>query len=308
MTATPQTLPQTIISGLLALAVFCATSGASAASPRLAPAFTLKTPQGGTVNFPKAAQGRPTVLMFWPSWCPFSRALQPYVNDIWRDYKNAGVNVWTINIKEDQDPVAVMRERGLSFPLLINGDAVAQQYGVEYTPWLVVIDAQNRIVYTRPPSPPTPVHTAREVRGVLNGLLGKRALALPKSYPKPYDLHLKDPATRNQRLAPKPVAQQEWGPWVQQYLAGVAADEAVKGVPPRGAIADGKTAISHAREIWTRKFGEEKTRAAAPYRAYRKDNRWVVLGDGLEGRLGSGLILVIDADSGRVIRIAQAAL
>ena len=272
-----------------------------------APGFSLKTPTGETVNFPADAQHRPTVLMFWPSWCPFSRALQPYVQDIWNDYRGAGVNVWTINIKEDRDPVEVLRERGLSFPLLVNGDAVANDYGLKYTPWLVVIDGGNHIVYTRPPKPPSPVHTAKEVRAVLNQLLGDKAVPLPKSYPKPYDLHLKKPEDLGKHLTATPLPQSEWGPWVTTYLAGIGPDEAVKDLALRGAIADGKSAIAAAREIWKEKFGEEETASQAPYRAFRHDNRWVVLGDGTAPKLGAGFVLVIDSDSGRVIRVARSA-
>lgn len=279
----------------------------SPATAAPAPAWNLKTPQGETVDFPAAAQGRPTVLMFWPSWCPFSRALQPYVQDIWNDYRAAGVNVWTINIKEDRDPIEVMRERGLSFPLLVNGDRVANDYGLKYTPWLVVIDGKNQIVYTRPPNPPTPVHTAREVRAKLNKLLGDHAVPLPASYPKPYDLHLKDPATLNKRLAPVPIAAADADAWLKKYLAGIGADEGVQDIAPRGPIADGKTAIKTARELWGQKYGEEATREQAPYRAYRKNQRWVLLGDGLSTQLGGGYVLVLEADSGRVIRIAERA-
>ena len=269
--------------------------------------FSLKTPEGTWVEFPAAAQGRPTVLMFWPSWCPFSRALQPYVQTIWEDYRAAGVNVWTINIREDKDPVAVMRERGLSFPLLINGDEVSKDYRIQYTPWLVVIDGSNRIVYTRPPKPPTPVETAKEVRAVLNQLLGEKAVPLPESYPPPYDLHLKRPEDLGKKLAPRPIPASEWGPWVTAYLAGIAEQESVTELPPVGPIGSGKEAIAHARAIWTERFGAEQTLAQAPYRSYRKGNFWLVLASGESGadaRLGEGFIVVLDADTGRVRRIA----
>ena len=287
---------------LLLLCLVCMPS-LHAAAPGQAPAFELATPQGEIVRFPAAAQGRPTVLMFWPSWCPYSRALQPYVQAIWEDYRGVGVNVWTINFKEDKDPVQVMKERGLSFPVLLKGDEVAKDYRIAYTPWLVVIDGGNRIVYTRPPSPPTPIDTAKEVRAVLNGLLGDQAVPLPTSYPKPYDLHLRSPDSVNQRLKPAPVAESEWKPWVERYLAAIPPDEAVAGMPAKGPIADGKAAIALARELWTATFGADATLNQAPYRSYRKGNRWVVLGQGGSGRLGEGYVLVVEHDSGRVIRL-----
>ncbi|MES2683627.1 MAG: TlpA disulfide reductase family protein [Pseudomonadota bacterium] len=272
-----------------------------------APAFSLQTPQGETVYFPAAAQGRPTVLMFWPSWCPFSRALQPYVQAIWEDYRAAGVNVWTINIKEDKDPVAVMKERGLSFPLLLQGDAVSLKYRIQYTPWLVVIDGSNRIVYTRPPSPPTPIDTAQDVRNVLNRMLGERAVPMPASFPKPYDLHLKKAEDLGKKLVPRPIPASEWGAWVTDYLAGIKADEVLAEFAAGAAIADGKAAIARAREAWTVRFGAEQILSQAPYRSYRKGRLWVVLASGeagAEAKLGEGFICVIEADTGRVLRIA----
>lgn len=288
------------------IAVLLMTPAAMAASPAKAPGWSLKAPDGKVVKFPADAQGKPTVLMFWPSWCPFSRALQPYVNDIWKDYKDHGVNVWTLNIREDKDPVQVMKERGLSFPVLLNADDVAVRYGLEYTPWLVVVDGQNNIVYTRPPKPPSPVETAKEVRAKLNELLGPgKGVDLPASYPKPYDLHLKDPAHLNDRLVPKKVAQKDWEPWVDAYLESIPKAESVKVFPARGELASGKAAITLARELWTKMYGEDAVHDAAPYNAYRKDTVWVVLGDGLKGTLGSGLIAVFDVETGRVIRLAQ---
>lgn len=295
------------LAALLLAASLPIAAQAQRSAPTEAPAFSLKTPQGETVNFPAAAQGRPTVLMFWPSWCPFSRALQPYVQTIWEDYRAAGVNVWTINVREDKDPVAVMRERGLSFPLLLDGDAVSRDYRLSYTPWLVVIDAANRIVYTRPPSPPTPVETARAVREVLNGLLGAKAVALPASYPKPYDLHLKREEDLGKKLAPRPIPASEWGPWVESYLAGIGAEESASGIAARGGLADGKAAIAAARAVWSEAYGAEQTLTQAPYRSYRKGGRWVVLASGeagAEAKLGAGFICVLEADTGRVLRVA----
>ena len=283
-----------------------AAAPSAAASPQLAPAWSLKTPDGKTVNFPKDAQGRPTVLLFWPSWCPFSRALQPYVQDIWNDYQAAGVKVWTINILETGDPVQTMKDRGLSFPLLLNGDPLRDSYGIVRTPWLVVIDGQNRIVYTRPSNPPTPIDVAKAVRAKLNELLGAKAVPLPTSYPPPYDLHLKKPEDLVDRRVPLKLPPAQWQPWSQKYLAGLGADERLDDGKTRGVIADGSTAIKAALAVWTEKFGKARVRDDAPYRAYRWNAQWIVLGRGLETELGNSLVAVFDADSGALRRVTDA--
>lgn len=286
-------------------AVLLAFAAAATAAPERAPPWQLQTPDGQTVRFPEDAQHQPSVLLFWPSWCPYSRALQPYVQDIWRDYRDAGVHVWTINIKETGDPVQAMRDRGLSFPLLLRGDALIAPYGIVRTPWLVVVDGEDRIVYTRPASAPSPIEVAKKVRETLNGLLGDRAVPLPASYPPPYDLHLRQADGAHEAAAAAGDA--EWKPWAQQYLAGVRADERVAELAPRGPIADGRAAIAAAREIWSARYGAEQTRIQAPYRAYRRDTLWVVAGNAVSGRLGEGFLLVIDAADGHVLRVSPGA-
>lgn len=278
------------------------------AEPERAAPWQLKTPTGETVRYPADAQGQPTVLLFWPSWCPFSRALQPYVQDIWKDYRDAGVKVWTINILERGDPLQAMRDRGLSFPLLLNGDPLIPDYGIDRTPWFVVIDGAQNIVYTRPANAPTPIDVAQAARAALNRLLGARAVPLPTAYPKPYDLHLRGrDGPQSSRLVSEAAADAEWLPWAERYLAVVPADERRSELPPRGPIPNGKTAIAVARELWTAAYGEEAAGQQAPYRAFRRNQRWLVLGTARAGRLGEGYVLVIEADSGQVIRLAPRA-
>lgn len=272
----------------------------SQASPEFAPSWHLLAPDGKAVQFPEDARHQPSVLLFWPSWCPYSRALQPYVQDIWNDYRDAGVHVWTINIKETGDPVKAMRDRGLSFPLLLNGDALVESYGITRTPWLVVVDGNNRIVYTRPANSGSPVAVAKQVRKTLNELLGARAVPLPTSYPAPYDLHL-----HKQHLPPASDA--EWKSWAKQQLAAVDEHDVVSDIPPLGAIADGRAAIEAARKLWTQQYGAEQVTIAAPYRSYRQNNLWVVAGSAVAGHLGEGFVLVADADTGRVRRISPGA-
>lgn len=272
----------------------------SQASPEFAPAWHLQTPDGKTVQFPEDARHQPSVLLFWPSWCPYSRALQPYVQDIWRDYRDVGVHVWTINIKETGDAVQAMHDRGLSFPLLLNGDALIPSYDISRTPWLVVVDGNNRIVYTRPAQNASPVDVAKQVRKTLNGLLGARAVPLPTSYPAPYDLHLR-------RQHQPPASDAEWKAWAQKQLAAVGVNEVAADIAPLGTIADGHTAIERARKLWTTQYGVEQVAIAAPYRSYRQNNLWIVAGSAVAGHLGEGFVLVADADTGRVRRVSPGA-
>lgn len=250
------------------------------------------------MRYPQDAQAHPSVLLFWPSWCPYSRALQPYVQDIWRDYADVGVKVWTINILERGDPVAVMHERDLHFPLLLEGDGLIAPYGIVRTPWLVVVAGDGRIVYTRPPRPGGPIEVARSVRLNLNELLGADAVPVPEQFPPAYDLHLRDrDAADHAGSAPLALPESEWLPWVERYLAALPEDHGT--VSSAHPVTDGKHAIALAQAAWGPAYGEETVRALAPFRAFMRNGIWVVVTTGGAG-LGQGLIYVVERDSGRL--------
>ena len=50
-----------------------------------------------------------------------------------------------VNIMEDGDPVAYLEEAGLDFTLLLDGDAVAEQYGIQGTPGVIIVDTKQQI-------------------------------------------------------------------------------------------------------------------------------------------------------------------
>lgn len=284
--------------------LLCSTAVHSAESERAA-AWKLQTAAGDTVRFPADAEAQPTVLMFWPSWCPFSRALQPYVQDIWEDYRDRGVKVWTINIRENADPLKAMKERGLSFPLLLKGDALIESYGIVRTPWVVVVDQQGLIRYTRPGRSPSPIHDAIEIRKTLNSLLGSAAVPIPAQFPPPYDLHLKKPEDLRDRSQPRTFEASEWVPWVDALIESIGSQEARDDLPASGPVTSGRQALKQARSLWTQAYGKSYVHDMAPFQAYRRGAYWVALGQGLQLPLGEGLVAVIEADSGRVIRLRR---
>jgi cytochrome c biogenesis protein CcmG/thiol:disulfide interchange protein DsbE len=59
------------------------------------------------------------------------------------------LDVYAIDIKDDGDPVAELHERGQSFILVRDGDAIAEQYGVKGTPGLFLVDVKGNIIYKR---------------------------------------------------------------------------------------------------------------------------------------------------------------
>ena len=139
---------------LLALILFYLVPATGiAAEPQSAPDWTLSTPDGRAVNLAAEAEKHTVVLFFWATWCPYCKALMPHLQSIRLEYKE-NVEVLAVNIFEDADPVAFIANAGYDFTLLLEGDAVAEQYGVSGTPGVFIIDANRAVRFDLRTLPP----------------------------------------------------------------------------------------------------------------------------------------------------------
>lgn len=118
----------------------------------MAPAWSgvdLSTDQA--LEFPALLAGKPAVLLFWATWCPYCKAFMPNAANIQADYAQQGVQIVTFNAKERGrgDPKAYVET--LSFPLIAvaQADAIADSYGVKFIPGLMVVDGQGKVVWQR---------------------------------------------------------------------------------------------------------------------------------------------------------------
>ena len=78
---------------------------------------------GEEVAFPAVTGGKPAVLVFWATWCPYCKAFMPYAKGIQADYGDRGVQIVTFNAKErgQGDPKAYVDSLG--FPMIAVADA-----------------------------------------------------------------------------------------------------------------------------------------------------------------------------------------
>lgn len=141
-----------------------------------APAWTLTSLDGEPVHFPDAAADRPSIVLFWSTWCPYSRALMPYLEEIRDDYAASGIDVYAINIREDGDPAEFASEAGFGFVYALEGEPVAKRYSVRFTPGLFVVDSDGTVVYRRrstdlPPGSEIAELWAERVRAALDETL-----------------------------------------------------------------------------------------------------------------------------------------
>ncbi len=130
---------------LIALILFSIVPAAAIATePQIAPDWTLSTPNGQAINLADEAEKQTIVLFFWATWCPYCKALMPHLQSVRIEYGDS-VKILAINIFDDADPVAFINNAGYDFTLLLDGDAVAENYGIMGTPGLFVIDANRRV-------------------------------------------------------------------------------------------------------------------------------------------------------------------
>ncbi len=117
-----------------------------------APDFSLKD-AAGKVHTLKDYRGKPLIIQFWATWCPYCEKLQPGLNKIYNKFKDANGNhkirVIGISFKEDKgaDPQKVLTDRGIDFPTLVNGESAAKAYGVKVTPTTFFITKDGKIFW-----------------------------------------------------------------------------------------------------------------------------------------------------------------
>ncbi len=140
-----------------------------------APAWIGSDVQGRSVSFPAVTGGKPAVVVFWATWCPYCKAFMPYLEAIQKNYAADGVQIIAINAKERGigDPKAYLESLG--FPLLgiLEGDDIAAAYDVQFIPGLMVVDGDGIVSYRRestelPPGQTLAEYWAAEVREALD--------------------------------------------------------------------------------------------------------------------------------------------
>lgn len=136
---------------LIWVALLCLAASGVAIAGDAAIAWEGVGADGKAIRFDPAKLERPAILLFWATWCPYCKALMPFVQNVVDAAGHDRLDVYAIDIKEDgdADPVAELRDRHLSFTLVRDGDAIAALYGVKGTPGLFLVDVHGQIIYKR---------------------------------------------------------------------------------------------------------------------------------------------------------------
>lgn len=120
--------------------VFIIASGFSAAANaqedqpmlgQLAPTFTLSDLNGKTYSL-EQLKGKFVVIHFATTWCPFCNAEAPNLEQLYQEYKDKGVTVFIVDVKEGKELIEKSFSRfNFSFPVLLDTDG---QVSASYAP------------------------------------------------------------------------------------------------------------------------------------------------------------------------------
>lgn len=144
------------------------TTASGLPSTDLAPNWILPDLEGKPISlYEEAEAGKTTVMFFWASWCRSCKSLMPVIKALDSAKGERPITFYLMNVWEDNDPVAFLKQHDVNLPMLRQAENVAQRYDIRITPGIVVVDSDRRIRYMRSPHEGVAEVTA-ELQRVLN--------------------------------------------------------------------------------------------------------------------------------------------
>lgn len=111
-----------------------------------APDFRLQDLNGREVSL-AGLRGRPVLLVFGTTWCPYCREEIPRIKEIHAKGRGKNLEVLNIYVNETEKKVREFAARySLPYPVLLDRDGkVAERYQVRGVPMIVLVDGQGII-------------------------------------------------------------------------------------------------------------------------------------------------------------------
>jgi peroxiredoxin len=92
-------------------------------------------------------KGKPAILFFWTTWCPFCREEMSMLQNEYKKITAGGITLLAINVGEPREKAQkFFKGRNAEFPVLLDiNSKVAYSYNLIGVPTFVLIDAQGKI-------------------------------------------------------------------------------------------------------------------------------------------------------------------
>jgi len=114
-----------------------------------APNFQLKTVnmEQDTLSLGEL-EGKGVMLNFWGTWCPPCKEEMPYMQELYPEYKEKGVEIVAVSLDDSRLVIEdFLNEYGLTFPILHDKTyQVNDTYGVGYLPATFFINEDGEVV------------------------------------------------------------------------------------------------------------------------------------------------------------------
>jgi len=112
------------------------------------PNFQMDSIMKTQVNIHDYTQGNDvTFLIFFTTWCPYCEKDILGFQQLFEKYKNKGVGVVAISFdKKKTKVVKYVNDKGLSYPVVMGNDEIAQYFSVRGIPVTVALDENNNVI------------------------------------------------------------------------------------------------------------------------------------------------------------------
>jgi peroxiredoxin len=109
--------------------------------------FTLQDLEGKKISL-SDFKGKGVVLNFWATYCPPCEKEMPYLNNVYQEYKEKGIEILAVNAKEPRILVSpFVEEKNISFSILLDRTGTTvDKYQILNLPTTFFIDEDGVIV------------------------------------------------------------------------------------------------------------------------------------------------------------------
>ncbi|CAN5790637.1 hypothetical protein BH11BAC3_BH11BAC3_30100 [soil metagenome] len=124
---------------------------------KLAPDFTLKNPEGNTIQL-SSFNGKIVLVDFWASWCMPCRAMIPHLKALYEKYHALGFEI--LSVSADANPVAwkkALAKEQMPWNQVIDHYTEDNNYGdlwiqykIEAVPYAILLDKDGKVIAIDP--------------------------------------------------------------------------------------------------------------------------------------------------------------